>query len=266
MIGRVPGLSSDKTVFISAGASGIGLVMAKAFLAQGCRVHVCDIADQAVADFAASHENASGDVVDVSDYSQVEAMFAKLKQRFETLDVLINNAGIAGPTAPVDEIDPAEWDRTIAIDLNSHFYTTKCATPMMKTNGGAIINIASNAAFFGFPLRGPYTAAKWAIIGLTKTWSMELGTSNIRVNAICPGSVNGPRIEGVIERDAKERGLSATEIRTVYQRQSSMRLFVEPEDVANTALFLASDMGRSISGQAIGVDGHTEGLSNWLEP
>ena len=263
---RVPGLSAGSTVFISAGASGIGLTMAKRFLAQDCLVHVCDINEQGVADFIASHPNASGDVVDVSDYQQVKTMFEGIATRFGHLDVLINNAGVAGPTASVEDMDPNEWDKTIAIDLNSIFYVTKEATPLMKAKGGAMINIASNAALFGFPMRGPYTAAKWAVLGLTKTWAMELGVSKIRVNAICPGSVNGPRIEGVIERDAAGRGMTTEEIRTVYQRQSSMRLFVEADDIANTALFLASDMGKSISGQTIAVDGHTEGLSNFLEP
>jgi NAD(P)-dependent dehydrogenase (short-subunit alcohol dehydrogenase family) len=138
--------------------------------------------------------------------------------------------------------------------------------PLLKAaGGGSIVNIASNAALFGFPLRSPYTAAKWAMIGLTKTWAMELGVHGIRVNAICPGSVNGPRIDGVIERDARERGMTAQAIRDVYQRQSSMRVFVEADDVARTAQFLASEAGRFISGQAIAVDGHTEGLSNWLD-
>jgi NAD(P)-dependent dehydrogenase (short-subunit alcohol dehydrogenase family) len=136
---------------------------------------------------------------------------------------------------------------------------------MKKAGGGSIINIASNAALFGFPLRSAYAAAKWGLIGLTKTWAMELGPDKIRVNALCPGSVNGPRIEGVIEKDAAERGVSTDAIRDIYQRQSSMRLFVDAQDVANMALFLSSDLGATISGQAMGIDGHTEGLSNWLD-
>ena len=111
----------------------------------------------------------------------------------------------------------------------------------------------------------PYVAAKWAMVGLTKTWAMELGPFKIRVNAICPGSVSGPRIDAVIERDAAERGMSTAEIRDVYQRQSSMRRFTDAEDVANMAVFLASPLGAGVSGQALGVDGHTESLSNWLD-
>jgi len=150
--------------------------------------------------------------------------------------------------------------------LNGPFYVTSKAVPLLKrAGGGSIINIASNAALFGFPLRSAYTAAKWGLIGLTKTWAMELGPDNIRVNALCPGSVNGSRIESVIKKDAVERGVSTDEIRDIYQRQSSMRLFVDAQDVANMALFLSSDLGAKISGQAMGIDGHTEGLSNWLD-
>ena len=126
--------------------------------------------------------------------------------------------------------------------------------------GGSIVNISSNVAFGGYPHRSPYAAAKWGLIGLTKTWAMELGPEGIRVNALCPGSVEGPRIDGVIERDAALRGMRPEEIREAYKRQSSMRLFVEPEDVAHMVTFLCSDRGATISGQAIGIDGHTETL------
>jgi len=196
----------------------------------------------------------------------VDAMFDEVRRSCGRLDVLVNNAGIAGPTAAIEAIEPADWERTIAVDLNGQFYCTRRAVPMLKAaGGGSIINIASNAAFFGFPLRAPYTACKWALIGLTKTLAMELGTHRIRVNAICPGSVQGPRIDRVIDRDAAERGRTPAEIRAIYARQSSMRLFVSAEDVANLAFFLASAQGATISGQAIGVDGHTESLSNWLD-
>ena len=177
----------------------------------------------------------------------------------------MNNVGVAGPTAPVEEIDPEEWDRTISIDLSSAFYAVRRAVPLLKKQGGSIINIASNAAMSGLPLRSPYTASKWALIGLAKTWAMELGCNGIRVNAICPGSVNGPRIDGVIDKDAQQRGLSADAVRDVYLRQSSMRVFVDAVDVAEAVRFLCSPAGRYISGQSIGVDGHTEGLSNWLD-
>ncbi len=191
------------------------------------------------------------------------AVFGNIAERYDGLDVLVNNAGIAGPTAPVEEIEVEDWDRTIAVDLSGQFYCTRLAVPMLRASGGGcIVNIASNAAFFGFPLRSPYTASKWALVGLTKTWAMELGSQNIRVNAICPGSVSGARIEGVIERDASARGVAPDTIREIYEKQCSLERFVSPEDVANLVYFLCSDLGASISGQAIGLDGHTEHLSN----
>ncbi|XP_014680530.1 PREDICTED: D-beta-hydroxybutyrate dehydrogenase-like, partial [Priapulus caudatus] len=150
--------------------------------------------------------------------------------------------------------------------LSGSFMVARKAIPLLKqAGGGSIVNMSSNAGLFGCPLRSPYVAAKWAIVGLTKTWAMELGPYNIRVNAICPGSVAGPRIDTVIERDAAERGMQPQEIRDVYQRQSSLRRFVEADEVANMALFLASDLGKGISGQALSVDGNTESLSNWLD-
>ena len=143
---------------------------------------------------------------------------------------------------------------------------TKHAVPLLKqTGGGSIINMSSSAGLFGTPMRSPYAASKWGLIGLTKTWAMELGPHNIRVNAVCPGCVSGPRIDGVIDRDAKERGVNPAEIRDVYQRQSSMRTFVSPEEIADTVLFLASEKAGKISGQAMSVDGHTETLANWLD-
>lgn len=151
--------------------------------------------------------------------------------------------------------------RTIAVDLSNAFYAMNLAAPMIKeVGGGSVINIASNVALFGFPLRSPFTAAKWAIIGLTKTWAMELGKDGIRVNALCPGSVSGSRIDKVIGRDAKMRGVDIRVTRDVYTKQSSLKKFVDPEDIAGMTAFLCSDAGAKISGQAIGIDGHTEGL------
>jgi NAD(P)-dependent dehydrogenase (short-subunit alcohol dehydrogenase family) len=144
---------------------------------------------------------------------------------------------------------------------------TRHAIPLMKAQrNGAIINMSSNAGLSGCPLRSPYAASKWAAIGLAKTWAMELGPWNIRVNALCPGSVSGPRIEGVINRDAEARGMEADDIRRVYQRQGSLRQFTDPEDIAAMVSFLAGPGGKKVSGQAIAIDGHTESLANWLDP
>ena len=255
-------LLQDKRIVITAGANGIGLSMARCFLEQGATVCVCDQDGTAVAALSGSHNKLHGFEVDVADPSAVQSFFEASERTMGGLDILVNNAGIAGPTALCEEVSIEDWRRTIDVDLNAQFYCTKYAIPMLKASGGgSIVMMASNAALFGYPLRSPYTAAKWALIGLTKTLAMELGPHGIRVNALCPCSVEGPRIDGVIEREAAKRGVSAEKVREDYQRQSSLRTFVSPGDVAAMALFLVSNLGAKISGQAIGVDGHTESLA-----
>ena len=255
-----------KVVLVTAGGSGIGRAIAEAYLAQGAKVHICDLSQPMLDAFQALHPGLTTSRCDVSDATQVDALFAELKQQHGRLDIVINNAGIAGPTAAVEDIEIADWNQTLAVDISGGFMVTRLAVPMLKqSGGGSIINISSNAGLFGCPMRSPYVAAKWAIIGLTKTWAMELGPFGIRVNAICPGSVEGPRIDAVIERDAAGRGVQAQEIRDLYQRQSSLRKFVSAEDVAHMALFISSNLGASISGQALSVDGNTESLANWLD-
>ena len=254
------------TVLISGGASGIGRSIAESFLAVGASVHICDASRDNIDDFLESNSGASATRADVSNADQVDQVFSDLEARYDSLDVLVNNAGIAGPTAAVEDITIDEWNQCIAVDLSGTFYMTRRAVPLLKQRqAGSIINIASVAGLFGCPLRSPYAASKWAMIGLTRTWAMELGPYNVRVNAICPASVAGERIDGVIERDAAERGVSPDDIRSVYQRQSSMRTFVTPQEVTDMVMFLASDRAGKVSGQAIAIDGHTETLANWLD-
>jgi NAD(P)-dependent dehydrogenase (short-subunit alcohol dehydrogenase family) len=254
---------TDQVVLITAGASGIGRTIAEKFLSHGCSVHVCDIDGSAIDNFLADNPGATASLADVADVGQVGSMFEYLSEKYGRLDILINNAGIAGPVANLEDISPEDWDRTIAVDLNGHFYVTRLAVPMMKRGGsGSIINISSTAALFGCPMRAPYSASKWAVIGLTKTLAMELGPWGIRVNAICPGSVDGERIERVIQSAAVQRNKTPEEIRKAYQRQTSLRRFISAGEVANMAVFLASDLCGSISGQAMSVDGHTESMSN----
>lgn len=260
-------MTDQPVAIISAGASGIGLSCARALVEAGYRVLTLDIDVEGVAAFEAEFGEGAAVACDVSNPAKVETAFAQLMKSCDRVDVLLNNAGIAGPQQPVEEIEVEAWQSTINTDLNSLFYLTRLVIPLMKAKrSGVILNMSSSAGRYGCPLRSPYVASKWAAIGLTETWAMELGPWNIRVNAICPGSVGGERIERVIQRDAEERGVSAEEIRTVYQRQSSLRDFASAEDIAAMVCFLSGPGGRMVSGQTIGIDGHTESLANWLDP
>ena len=199
---------------------------------------------------------------DVGNAADVATAFGKM----DRLDVLVNNAGIAGPAGKVETLEVDAWNHCIDVNLNGAFYVTRLAAPLLKqSDRGAVINIVSNAGLLGCPDRSPYAASKWALVGLTKTWAMELGPHNVRVNAVCPASVEGERIDVVISRDAERLGKSPEDIRTIYQRQSSMRTFVSAEDVAAMVTFLASDKAAKVSGQVVAVDGHTETLAVWLD-
>jgi NAD(P)-dependent dehydrogenase (short-subunit alcohol dehydrogenase family) len=254
---------AGKRVLVTAGAAGIGRTLATAFLAERARVWICDIDANALAEMLAAHPGLRASEADVAEAGQVDAMFRAIERNFGGLDVLINNAGIAGPTGPIESLDPVAWRRCIAVNLDGSFLCARRAVPLFKAAGGgaAIINLSSTAGLLGYPLRTPYAAAKWAVIGLTRSLAIELGPCGIRVNAICPGSVEGARMARVIRADAAARGVSEDEVREGYVRTTSMRSFVRPEDIAAMALFLCSDFGASISGQAIAVDGNTETLS-----
>jgi NAD(P)-dependent dehydrogenase (short-subunit alcohol dehydrogenase family) len=253
---------AGKRVLVTAGAAGIGRAIADAFLAEDARVWICDIDSEALAATRGAHPELGTSRTDVANEGAVDAMFEALGQALGGLDCLINNAGIAGPTGPIETLDFAAWRRCVAVNLDGAFLCARRAVPLLKTaGGGAVVNISSTAGLMGYPLRTPYAAAKWAVIGLTTSLAIELGPHGIRVNAICPGSVEGARMTRVMRAEAAARGVSEEEIRQVYVRTTSMRSFVPPEHIAAMALFLCSDLGASISGQAIAVDGNTETLS-----
>ena len=246
-------------VVVTAGASGIGRAIVDAFLATGARVHVADRDAEAIADLPSDIENLTASVTDVADAQDVALMFAKARSHMGSVSVLINCAGIAGPTGVLEDIDPAAWRQCIEVNLDASFLCAQQAIPEMKAAGrGAIINMSSTAGLFGYPMRTPYASAKWALIGLTKSLAMELGPWGIRVNAICPGSVEGPRMDRVIAAEAIKRGTSEESVRQVYTSGVSLRTFVSADDIANMATFLCSPAGSKVSGQALPVDGHTE--------
>ena len=249
-------------MLVTAGAAGIGKAFAETFAGAGAKVFICDVDRAALDAFRRARPDIGSAVTDVADSRQVDGMFDAAATFLGGLDVLINNAGIAGPTAPVESIAIAEWERTIAIDLNGMFYCTRRAVPLLKAaGGGSIINLSSVAGRLGYPLRTPYAAAKWAVVGFTKSLAMELGPSNIRVNAIQPGIVEGERIERVISAKAKALGIGFDEYKQQLLSKVSLRRTVSPADIANMALFLATDAGRNISGQALSVCGNVETLA-----
>lgn len=252
----------DLRVMVTAGAAGIGRAIARAFVDNGARVHVCDVDDGALDAFARECPGAGTSRADVSRPADVDRFFDDAQARLGGLDVLVNNAGIAGPTGRVEEIAPEDWARTLAINVDGQFYCTRRAVPLLKAaGGGSIVNLSSSAGVMGFPLRTPYAASKWAVVGFTKSLSMELGEFGIRVNAICPGAVAGPRIDRVIAADAEARGLPLERVRRSYLNQNSLRAFIEPQSIAHEVLFLCSPMGEQITGQALSVDGDTHTLS-----
>jgi NAD(P)-dependent dehydrogenase (short-subunit alcohol dehydrogenase family) len=250
-------------VLITAAATGIGRAIAEGFLARGDRVHVCDVDPDALAAFHAARPEAGLSLADVAVEADVDRLFEDAAGYLGGLDVLVNNAGIAGPTAPVEEVAYDDWRRCLAVNLDGAFLCARRAAPILKAQGaGAIVNLSSTAGLFGYPNRAPYCAAKWAVLGLTKTLAMELGPHGVRVNAICPGSVEGPRMARVIAAEAAVTGRSEAQVQAGYERSVSLRTFVTPEDIAAMVLFLCSPAGRRISGQALAVDGHTESLTS----
>ena len=244
-----------KRVLITSGANGIGLVMARAFQDAGYRVWVTDVDHGTLTDLP---PGIRGSHCDASSEPAMEILFAEIAAEWGGLDVLCANAGIKGPTAAIEDMPLEGWHQCLAVNLDGAMLAAKHGARLMKPAGkGAMIFTSSTAGLYGVPYRAPYVAAKWAVIGLMKTVAMELGPHGIRANAICPGSVNGPRIDRVIEAEAAAKGMTPEAVRQGYASGTALKRLSDPEDVAHMALFLASDAARMVSGQAMTVDGFT---------
>jgi NAD(P)-dependent dehydrogenase (short-subunit alcohol dehydrogenase family) len=246
-------------VVITAAAGGIGRVIAEAFLARGDQVAVCDVDVAAVEQFRAAYPQASAAVVDLADGNALDRWLDEAIGTLGGVDVLVNNAGTKGPTAYVEDVDPADWSACLTVSLDSHYRCARRVAPLLKQQrSGTIIEISSMAGMYGYGMRTPYAAAKWAVVGLTKSLAIELGPFGVTCNAICPGSVRGDRIDRVIAAEAEQRGVDPQVVADEYVAGQSIKRFVEPSEIADMCLFLSSPAARMVSGQAIGVDGHTE--------
>jgi len=255
----------NKKIIISAAADGIGWAIAQACMLNGALVYITDRSKEAL-DNISKHQLYEKqlflDRVNTENFKEVENYFNKIKNKVDNIDALINNVGIAGPTGKLEELNINDWKETIDININSHFYYTKLSIPLLKkNNGGSIINLSSTAGLFGFPFRSPYAASKWAVIGVTKALAIELGEYNIRVNALCPGSVSGDRMKRVIGAKANSLGITIEGLQKKYESMVSLKTFVDKEDIANMAVFLLSEDAHKISGQVMTVDGNTERMS-----
>jgi NAD(P)-dependent dehydrogenase (short-subunit alcohol dehydrogenase family) len=248
-------------VVITAAASGIGRTTLQTFVAAGARVCVCDVDVQGLEELRSALPEVGALVADVSDPAAVDDLFEMAIAELGGLDILVNNAGIAGPTARIEDVAPEEWARTLDVNLTGQYLCARRAVPHIRAaGGGSIVNLSSAAGRFGVALRTPYAASKWAVVGLSKSLAIELGPDQIRVNAICPGAVEGDRIDRVIAAKAQALGIAFASMRAELVEKASMKRMVSAQDVANMILYLCSDAGRLVSGQVIGVDGNVEYL------
>ncbi len=249
-------------VLVTAGASGIGLATARAFSREGARVFICDVDTAALHAVGGSDPALQQVVCDVADPAAVARLFDSATAALGGLDALVNNAGIAGPTAACEAVQLADWQRTLAVNLTGQFLCAQHAIPLLKASGNAsMANLSSAAGRFGFPLRTPYAASKWGVIGLTKSLSIELGPHGVRVNAICPGSVAGPRIDAVFANRAAARNLPVDVVRKDALAKTSLRRLVSADDIASAIVFLASPLGANISGHALPIDADTQSIA-----
>ena len=249
-------------MLVTAGANGIGLAIARGFVQSGAKVLVCDIDENSLRRTQDSLPGIMTAVADVSDEQSVERLFEQVDARLGGLDVMVNNAGIAGPTGAVEHLTLADWNRTLAVNITGQFLCARLAVPRLRRGKNAsMINLSSAAGHLGFPGRSAYAASKWAVVGFTKSLALELAADGIRVNAILPGAVDGPRIRAVIAAKAESLCKPLEDIARVYESQAAMGSMVSVEDIANMVLFATGDYARHITGQELVVDGYTQSLS-----
>lgn len=249
----------SKRVIITAGGSGIGLAIAKCFQAQGDQVFICDISEEAVRNVIKTNKNIGGVVANVGEPLEVEAFIKAAVEKMGGVDVLVNNAGMGGPRALVEDIDYDDWDLTIRVNLSGMFYCIKQVVPLMKSQrSGSIINISTASTRTGLPSRLPYVASKEGVNGITYTMARELGPFNIRCNAILPGAVQGARGDGITAGVAADKGISVEQARAESLQYISMRTDINPTEIGDMICFLASDGAKHVTGQFIGVCGNME--------
>jgi NAD(P)-dependent dehydrogenase (short-subunit alcohol dehydrogenase family) len=249
-------------VFVTGGAAGIGRAIAERFLADGAEIAICDRDPDAVAGFAAAHPGAYALVADVTSEADMQRVFETIDKAWDRVDVVCANAGTGGPAGAIETLDYQAWQDCVAVNLHGAFLTCRWAAGRMKAQGSGLLTLTSSTAgIAGYPYRSPYASAKWAIVGLMKTLAMELGPFGVRVNAIAPGAVEGPRMDRVVAMEAKARGISEAEVRDLYVRGVSLRSWVTEADIAEMVAYLASHGGAKISGQTMCIDGHTETLA-----
>lgn len=244
---------------VTAGAAGAGRVIAETLADAGANVVTCDIDAAAANSLAAARQDIVSLAGDVSDEATVGRIFDEASRRVGRIDILVNNVGIAGPTAAAEDITMEDWQRSLQANLTSHFLCTRRVIPQMKQRGsGSIVNISSGSAKVGLPLRLPYVVTKGALLHFTTNLARELGPHGIRINAILPGAIRGERIQRVIAAKAAAQGRSVEECERELLQFVSLRTMVEPADIAAMILFLASPAGARVTGQLIGVDGNIE--------
>ena len=248
-------------MLITGGGSGIGLRLAERFSEAGARVALCDADPAAIARLETAHPDMIAAHADVTDEAEMGRFLDHVEAHWGGVDVVCANAGTGGPAGRIEDLDYTAWQTCIAVNLHGAFLTCRWAARLMRAHGGGLILLTSSTSgLHGVPYRSPYVAAKWALVGLTKTLAMELGPVGVRVNAIAPGAVEGERMERVVAMEAEASGRSQAEVREIYAKGSSLRSWVSADDLADMALFLASPAASKISGQVLAVDGHTESM------